>query len=781
MEEFLDELILEVDLGQFAKRISSPDAKERIETIESVRDLSRKSIKAKEILSMLISALDTEPDAQIISRLTKLIGKLGDSTVLTLLKKYLWHPDTRVVANTLEGLGHIYSLDVIPIVLPFLNSSDNRVKANAARALYGLNPSMALNKLSEMINSDEVFFRDSAAYILSSIADPPCQEMLIELIMNESDMEVLKKSISTLCNKGDETTIDKINKINQQYADHPKLKIFNEIIESISQRLKAQRDNVQNINKISDLVKLTEIYNNGSNKEKEQVCLRLFDIGDESALPLLKRATNDEDNSIRYAAKKAINNIFCKISQKNRAPLFVQPTVQKPGPGSSSAAPPKAHDARSTRMPAAKSDTLDFSDILDIVEKSDPAPVPKPGDGPRVLEEIDMAFLVLDLSNSSASLRAEAVSKLLYATRETKGVKEAVKYLVERLHVESEPQVKSQILRVIGTLGAKSEIAILKKYAEDDTLDYRIRANALEGLGFIEAPEVFDIIIPFLKHSDNRIKANAVIAAWKRNSELTFNAISDMIKSTNVAMRDSAAYCLLMLKSHDRKIINLMFELFIRETTTDIILKLTQGLSILGDEHILHDMQKMLPNASALKLPYIQTIIDKIKQKIDSLKDFNTHEAAREKAHEMNDFDAQFNEYVANQPRVEAKTSSRPPSAFDLRKEAAAREETSATSQHYYEKADGTRVPLKSAEAHLFEFNHPDEKVRLNAILAIQRYLSIGLPHENFNQVEMMLTLSLNDASLRVRKEAFDAYQLIQTHRAVIIKAKKGPVDGGDA
>jgi hypothetical protein len=85
---------------------------------------------------------------------------------------------------------------------------------------------------------------------------------------------------------------------------------------------------------------------------------------------------------------------------------------------------------------------------------------------------------------------------------------------------------------------------------------------------------------------------------------------------------------------------------------------------------------------------------------------------------------------------------------------------------------------LKSAEAHLFEFNHPDEKVRLNAIMAIQRYLSIGLPHENFNQVEMMLTLSLNDASLRVRKEAFDAYQLIQTHRAVIIKTKKGPQDG---
>jgi len=410
----------------------------------------------------------------------------------------------------------------------------------------------------------------------------------------------------------------------------------------------------------------------------------------------------------------------------------------------------------------------------------------------RSLEEIDMAFLVLDLSNESAARRAEAVSKLLYATRDTKGVKEAVKYLVERLHVENEPQVKSQILRVIGTLGSKSEIAILKKYAEDETLDYRIRANALEGLGFIDSPEVFDIIVPFLKHSDNRIKANAVLAAWKRNSEFTFNAISDMIKSSNVAMRDSAAYCLLMLKSHDRKIINLMFELFIRETTTDIILKLTQGLSILGDENILQDMQKILPNASALKAPYIQTIIDKIKQKLDSLKNFNTQEAAREKLHEQSDFDVEFERYVASRPDDtkhghsgidddDKEDKNAHPKSLALHSnhiKNTASDERRNRGQNYYEKADGTRAPLKSAEAHLFEFNHPDEKVRLNAILAIQRHLATGLPQENFNQVEMMLTLSLNDASLRVRKEAFDAYQLIQTHRAVIIKNKKNPLDG---
>ena len=760
----MEELIFEIDLGQFAKRIASKNARERIETIESVRDLSRKSIKAKEILSMLISALDSEQDPQIISRLTKLIGKLGDSTVILLLKKFLWHPDNRVVANTLEGLGCIYSLDIIPIVTPFLNSPDNRIKANAARALYSLNSSMALTKLAEMTNSDEVFFRDSAAFILASIADAQCQDMLIELILKETDMEILKKSISTLCNRGDEITIEKLHKFIKQYPDHPKCKILSEIVGTVCERLKAQIASVKNINKISDFMKLNEIYTNGSNKEKEQVCLRLFDIGDESSLPLLKRATNDEDNSIRYAAKKAINNIFCKLANKNRTPSFTD--VTKPAAPHSSSV--KEHDPRSSRTaaPAKKDSAIDFSDIIAIVER----PEAKGGEPPKQLEEIDMAFLVLDLSNSNPALRAEAVSKLLYADKDTRGVKEAVKYLVERLHVESEPQVKSQILRVIGTLGSKTEMAILKKYAEDEMLDYRIRANALEGLGCIDEAEVFDIISPFLKHSDNRVKANAVIAAWKRNPDLTFNAISDMIRSSNIAMRDSAAYGLLMLKSHDRRIINLMLELFIRETTTDIILKLTQGLSILGDEQILTDMKKMLPNASALKKPYINKIIDMIQQKFTSLNNINTQELAREKGHDIKDFDMQFEEYVSSQPKPETRSAScetpdHPPA-------------NQAKEINRYEKTDGTQAPLRSIEAHLFELNHPDEKIRLNAINAITHYLTIGLPHDNFNQVEMMLTLALNDASLKVRKEAFEAYQLIQTHRAVIIKGKKTPAEG---
>lgn len=758
----MDELIFDIDLNQFAQKIISPDPKIRVEAIESVRDLSKKSIKSKEVLSMLISSLDGEADPQIISRLTKLIGKLGDSTVLLLLKKFLWHPDARVVANTLEGLGFIYSLDIIPVILPFLNSPDNRIKANAARALYGLNPSLAIEKLTEMVNSEEVFFRDSGTYILSTIADSPCQDLLIELLLRESDTEIIKKAIAALCGRGDASTVDKIEKVMRNYPDHPKKKILADIHESVSQRLRAHMTSIQNINKVADISRLIEIYNNGNDKEKEQVCLRLFDIGDESALPLLKKAANDDNTAIRYSAKKALNNVFSKIAQKNQPQTAFRPDLSQasphlsPRPGATKQPHPQSERVK-------KADTLDFSDVISLAQE-------KPSSEPKYIEEIDMAFLVLDLNNNDPVKRAEAVSKLLFANRNSGGVREAIKYLVERLYIENEPQVKSQILRVIGTLGSAADIPVLKKFLEDESQEYRIRANALEGLGCIDSPDVFDMLIPYLNHGDNRIKANAVIAAWKRNPDSTFNIISDMIHSPNVAMRDSAAYGLLILKSNDRRLINLMLELFIRETTPDIITKLTQGLSILGDEQILSDMEKMLPNASALKKPHIETIISKLKSKFESLSSISAHDIVREEEQRGSDFDIQFKLYEDTQKREAQKH------AHDAEhRPAAAKPGHPPADQRpkFIEKDDGTKIPLKNIEAHLFELNHPDEKVRLNAIMAIFYYLKNGLPHEHFNQVEMLLTLSLNDASLRVRKEAFEAYQLIQTHRAVILRPGK--------
>jgi HEAT repeat protein len=86
-------------------------------------------------------------------------------------------------------------------VQPFLTSADNRIKANAARALYNMNAALALEKLHEMVKSQELFFRDSGTYILGNIGDEKCLELLIEVLLVESDSEILKKAINALSQK----------------------------------------------------------------------------------------------------------------------------------------------------------------------------------------------------------------------------------------------------------------------------------------------------------------------------------------------------------------------------------------------------------------------------------------------------------------------------------------------------------------------------------------------------------------------------------------------------
>jgi hypothetical protein len=78
------------------------------------------------------------------------------------------------------------------------------------------------------------------------------------------------------------------------------------------------------------------------------------------------------------------------------------------------------------------------------------------------------------------------------------------------------------------------------------------------------------------------------------------------------------------------------------------------------------------------------------------------------------------------------------------------------------ENLDGDPISLRALDSHLLEFNHPDERVRLNAIAAIRHYLRTGLPERLFSQVDMLLSLAQNDSSLRVRKVSFETYQLVQ-------------------
>lgn len=692
-----------IDLGSIARKMTSPDPRIRAAALDELRAVNKHHIQSKEILGILIDSLHKERDPQILSRLTKLIGRLGNSAVIPLVKEFLWHDDLRVVANTLEGLSHIYSLDIIPIVQPFLNSEDNRIKANAASVLYNMNAALALEKLREMVRSDEMFFRDSGVFILGSIGDERCLEELIEVLLGENDSEILKKAIHALTRKGTEATLKSLRQVNLTSLEQFRARYVEQIVSGITSRI-GRQDKAQTPQGVVDLAELHRLLVNGDNEERVRACQQLVEAGNTSSLTLLRDACNDSATSVRYNAKKAINAI------QRRGGGTIQP------------------DAQFTHRVVEKR----------VLEEPRFVSVDEP-DLDR-MEEIDMVFLVLDLNNETATVRAEAVSKLMFADRHTRGAQEAIGYLRDRLSVETDPLVKSQIVRVMGKLGDREVVPFLRQILEDETSDFRVKANALEGLGYIIDPEIFQVIVPYLSDTDNRIKANAIIAAWNHDKDSTFRIISEMLDDTDVNMRDSAAYCLVILKPRDRKAIDRIRGAFIREMEPDVIAKLADCLASLGDEQMLDEFRQMVSHASELKRPYLQDIVERIHSKLDGAGTIPpTPEDVDEVIDDLDEHGGE--ETVEREPRILHTLPDTP--------------ETLAV-------GDGLMIPLRAPEAHMLEFNHPDEMIRLNSLEALSWYLTNGLPERLFGQVDMLLSLALNDQSLRVRKRAFDTYQLIR-------------------
>jgi HEAT repeat protein len=590
-----------------------------------------------------------------------------------------------------------------------------------------MNSTLALEKLDEMVKSKELFFRDSAVFILGSIGDEKCLSKLIDVVLTENDEEILKKAISALSLKGTQETLKKLSNISVGSIEQFRAGYINQIVESIRRRTeKTESVEVEALSG-DDVDSLHELLKVGTTDEKVRACQRLCEIGGEESVPYLMEARNDSATSVRYNAKKALNMIQRRVGfskRENVSTHSIGGEIKKIIPVEES----KNAQSSSEKM--------------------------KKNDGSTSqMEEIDMVFLILDLDSENPNVRAEAVSKLMYADKNTKGVQEALKYLVERLEKEEDPTVKSQILRVIGKLGDESHLELLKSMLENPESDYRIRANALEGLGYIDVPNIFEYIVPYLSDNDNRIKANAVIAAWKHDKESTFKIIADMMKSGDVTMRDSAAYSLLVLKPRDAKVISLVKESFIKEIEPDVINKLANCLAELGDEKMVEEFKGMVTHASSLKKPYIMNIINKIEKKLNSAGNIQESELIKgETASEQ----VESEEYVRNSRKVVEKRVN----LIDRVPE--------------YPKSikgeGGEEIPLKTLQAHILEFNHPDEQIRSNSIRAIKVYLQYGIPEKVFGEVEMLLSLAMNDTSLGVRKLAFEAYQLIKKKEYTLIR-----------
>jgi HEAT repeat protein len=145
-----------------------------------------------------------------------------------------------------------------------------------------------------------------------------------------------------------------------------------------------------------------------------------------------------------------------------------------------------------------------------------------------------------DLQSDDTEVLIRALTKVL----ENQYVKYAGRLVDLLLTKEDDLKVVSYVLRILGELKCREYIAQIAPFlkASDD----RVRANAVEALGRIGRN--LDILVPFLKDPNNRVRANAMVALKDGDYVDVIPAVYDMIAHEDPIFRRSSIYAIKQLK-----------------------------------------------------------------------------------------------------------------------------------------------------------------------------------------------------------------------------------------
>ncbi|MEW6558096.1 MAG: tetratricopeptide repeat protein [Elusimicrobiota bacterium] len=118
------------------------------------------------------------------------------------VKEMLVSPNAFIRARGVELLEEELKQQEDPVVsakilLPYLRDPNNRVKANAAKAMYNINPDVAISTLADMLDSSNRWMQSSASWVLGEIGDTKSTEILINRF-NVLDPQAKKSAVRSL-------------------------------------------------------------------------------------------------------------------------------------------------------------------------------------------------------------------------------------------------------------------------------------------------------------------------------------------------------------------------------------------------------------------------------------------------------------------------------------------------------------------------------------------------------------------------------------------------------
>ena len=383
--------------------------------------------------------------------------------------------------------------------------------------------------------------------------------------------------------------------------------------------------------------------------------------GDQSSVPHIEKLANHQEVSVRYHAKRALNRISrkfgLKINSKSAKPKiqkeigvdnipipepvfdmvdstisqvntiekdgnFAEPCIEEEmvekcddfAPVSSVETTEEKSDMISTVKGEIESEIektkaidelsglikqgpISVDDALDVELNCKP-------DLPPSKDEDDILTLLLKRDDSMILRRADSIMRGESPAPDSKELKEIEKYMIESENLF----IHSSLVKILGKFGGKEYLESISGCLNSP--DFRVIANSIEALEFIDDQSVLRIVAPYLRHDDNRIKANAAKCIWKINPQKGIMVLEKMVFSREHYYRDSGIYILSQIECEESY--DLLLGAYVKEKDGVLIEKIKENIGSVYHRYPIEKLENILTKVSEDKQDFIVSLIENV-------------------------------------------------------------------------------------------------------------------------------------------------------------------------
>jgi HEAT repeat protein/beta-lactamase regulating signal transducer with metallopeptidase domain len=253
------------------------------------------SLEDPRAIVALAKALKEDADARVREAAANSLGEIDDNRAVPHLIEALRAEKVGAVkVQIVEALSEIDDPSAVAAVATVVRDPSVAVRRAAVSALGELEDPSAVTALISAARDEDMEVRQGVASALGSIENPAGMETLT-MLTRDAHHDVRKEAISSLAHFEDSRTLGAF--VAALKDEHPDVRA-------------QAADAIHNIDGITKApAELIDLLRDTNREVRKQAAHALGSIGDEAAVPGLKRAVSDSDTEVRRTAVESLKEI----------------------------------------------------------------------------------------------------------------------------------------------------------------------------------------------------------------------------------------------------------------------------------------------------------------------------------------------------------------------------------------------------------------------------------------------------------------------------------------